>query len=83
MHYIAKHQNFSVSTTVKCLSICFLLVAPLITGCDEDDDETRYTEDTNRYGDDSRVAVPVPGAVVLGAIGLTFAGWKLRRSKRL
>ena len=77
MHYVTKHQYFCTSRIVKYLLICFLL-APLllIAGCDEDDDGTSHSEDTNPV-------VPVPGAVILGVIGLAFASWKLRRRKEL
>jgi hypothetical protein len=35
-------------------------------------------------GHDAKIVlVPAPGAVVLGSIGLSFAGWKLRRRKKL
>jgi hypothetical protein len=37
-------------------------------------------EDIIAYGD-SAVIVPVPGAVLLGAVGLSVAGWRLRRSQ--
>ena len=87
MHYVTKHQYFCTSRIVKYLLICFLL-APLlsIAGCDEDDDGPSYSKDTNPYGDngDNTPAVtPVPGAVILGVIGLAFASWKLRRRKEL
>ena len=84
MHYVAKHQHFCTSRIVKYLLICFLL-APLllIAGCDEDDDGTNYSKDTNPYGDNTPAVTPVPGAVILGVIGLAFASWKLRRRKEL
>jgi hypothetical protein len=37
-----------------------------------------YVEDNIAYGD-STVIVPIPGAVLLGALGLSAAGWRLRR----
>jgi hypothetical protein len=30
---------------------------------------------------DSFIMTPVPGAVILGMLGLSVAGWKLRKSK--
>jgi hypothetical protein len=87
MHYIAKNPNFCASRIVKYLSICFLLAALLTAGCDDDDDGTSYSQDTNPYGDNGDngdiAHTPVPGAVILGAIGLTFSGWLLRRRKML
>lgn len=38
------------------------------------------TDDTSHFGVDFEYrVVPVPGAVVLGLIGLSYAGWRLRR----
>ncbi len=97
MRYVAKLQYFCTSRIAKYLSICFLLVALLIAGCDEDDSGINYSNDTNPnvtsssqdtslYGDngDTEIFVnPCPPAFILGAIGLAFAGWKLRRNKKL
>lgn len=84
MHYIAKNPNFCASRIAKYLMICFLLAALLIAGCDDDDDGTSYSKDTNPYEENGDIAhTPVPGAVILGAIGLTFSGWLLRRRKML
>jgi hypothetical protein len=43
-----------------------------------------FTPSTEADGIGFRVATtPVPSAVVLGSIGLTFTGWLLRRRKML
>ncbi len=86
MHYVAKHQHFCASRIVTYLLICFLLAALLIAGCDDDDDGTSYSKDTNPYGDNgdnNQALIPAPGAVILGSIGLAFTGWLLRRRKML
>ena len=84
MDYIAKNPNFCASRIAKYFMICFLLAALLIAGCDDDEDGTSYSKDTDPYGDNgdiTQVHTPVPGAVILGAIGLTFSGWLLHRRK--
>jgi len=87
MYYVVKHQHFFASSIAKYLFICFLLAALMIAGCDEDDNETSYSQDTNPYGangdDTTAVHTPIPGAVILGSIGLAVAGLLLKKRKML
>jgi len=42
-----------------------------------------FVDITAGYGTSHALTpVPTPGAVVLGCIGLSFSGWRLRRMKR-
>ncbi|MBN1803711.1 MAG: hypothetical protein JW837_00530 [Sedimentisphaerales bacterium] len=92
MHYAAKHQHFCAGRIMKYLPICLLLVMLFIAGCDEDSNSASYSNgtdtsmtsssDTNTSGGDDVFVNPCPPAVILGGIGLAYAGWKLRKNKK-
>ena len=68
MHFVAKHQNFSVRRIFKYLAICFLLAALLLVGCDDDGKSISQSDDS------TPVVIPAPGAILLGSIGTGIVG---------
>ena len=60
-----------------------IVMLTMLTGCDEDSDSSSAPPQTSNDSglDEAPPAVPLPGAIILGAVGIGCVTWLKRKRK--